>query len=120
MNQIYWNCLREFKASAISVNSSTMIETVNLSVVLIGLLGAVPFLVIAKRYGNRIPLALYTVLLLGTATVLGHPHVFRTSVAAHSIIAMTGLLFLWFTYSGHKQVDRVRAMLRKQGEVRVK
>lgn len=91
-----------------------------MQVVLVGLLGVVPFLVIAKRYGNRVPLAMYTVLLLGTATVLGHPHDFRTNMAAHSIVAMTGLLFLWFTYKGHKQVDQVMDMLQKQGEVRVK
>lgn len=93
---------------------------VNILVLLAGLVGAIPFVLIARQYRNRIPLALYAVLLLGTATVLGHPHSFHTGAVYHAFVALTGIAFLWFTYTGHKQVEHVRDVLRKQGVARVK
>lgn len=92
---------------------------ISIVVLLAGLVGAVPLILIARRYNNVLPLMIYGVMLLGTATVMGHPHDFRTGTAVHGLVAVTGLGFLWFTYNGHKQVKQVRATLRKQGMVRV-
>lgn len=92
---------------------------VNTTVLLAGILGALPLLLAARRYGSRLPLLVYMVLLAGTATVLGHPHDYRTGTMMHGLVALTGTAFLWFTYTGHKQVERVRTSLQETGVVRV-
>lgn len=92
---------------------------VDMQVVLVGLIGAIPFLLISRRYGNVAPIAVYTLLVAGTATALGNPHTYRATVGGHVLIAGIGLAFLGFVYAGHKQVEHVAARVRNEGMARV-